>query len=62
VEIQPRIFERFFHIDQVGGRLFRGVGLGLAIARQVIEQHGGHIAVASKLGEGTLVTIRLKQA
>jgi hypothetical protein len=32
------------------------------IARQVIEQHGGHIAVASKLGEGTLVTIRLKQA
>lgn len=58
--VLPRIFERFFHIDQMGDRLFRGVGLGLAIARQVIEQHGGTIDVTSKPGEGTLVTIRLK--
>jgi len=43
----------------VGGHLFRGVGLGLSICRQVIEQHGGRIEVASKLGEGSTFTIYL---
>ncbi len=55
-----RIFERFFHLDEVGGHLFRGVGLGLSIARQVIEQHGGEIDVKSKLGEGSTFTVWLK--
>ena len=56
----PRIFDRFFHIDQVDEHLFRGVGLGLSIARQVIEQHGGHIEVESTPGEGSNFTIYLK--
>jgi len=56
----PHIFERFFHLDEVGGRLFRGAGLGLSIARQVIDQHGGELQVASRLGEGTRVRIELK--
>ncbi len=58
-EALGRIFERFFRLDEVGGHLFRGVGLGLSICRQVIEQHGGRIEVASKLGEGSTFTIYL---
>ncbi len=55
----PHIFERFFHLDQVGKHIFRGVGLGLSIARQVIEQHQGRIEVNSQLGEGSTFTIYL---
>ncbi len=54
-----RIFDRFFHLDEVDGRLFRGVGLGLSIAQQVIEQHRGRIEVESKLGEGSQFKIYL---
>jgi len=36
--------------------------LGLSIARQVIEQHGGEIAVQSRLGEGSIFTLRLKRS
>lgn len=55
----PHIFDRFFHIELIGGRLFRGVGLGLSIARQVIEQHGGKIEVQSHLGQGSTFRIIL---
>jgi signal transduction histidine kinase len=58
-EALPRIFERFFRLDEVKGHLFRGVGLGLSICRQAIEQHGGHIEVESVLGEGSIFTIYL---
>jgi signal transduction histidine kinase len=58
-EVMPRIFDRFFHVDKVGDHLFRGVGLGLSIARQVIEQHNGEITVKSELGKGSTFTIRL---
>ena len=57
----PRIFERFFHIDELGGHVFGGVGLGLPIAKQVLEQHGGEIRVSSKLGEGSIFTVYLNQ-
>ncbi len=58
-ETLPRIFERFFHIDQIEGRLYRGVGLGLSIARQVIEQHQGSIQVNSVQSQGTTVSLLL---
>jgi two-component system sensor histidine kinase SenX3 len=61
-QVQDRIFDRFFHIDQIEGRMFRGAGLGLSIARQVIEQHHGIIQVKSKPGKGTNVWIGLKAA
>ena len=35
------------------------MGLGLAITKQIVEAHGGSIQVASKLGEGTIFTVRL---
>jgi len=58
-EIIPHIFERFFHVDHVGKHIFRGAGLGLSIARQVIELHRGIIEVKSKLDKGSIFTIRL---
>jgi signal transduction histidine kinase len=57
----PRVFERFHRGANVVGRI-RGTGLGLAGARQIVEQHGGTIAVASPPGAGTTVTLRLPLA
>ena len=50
---RERIFEVFY--SSRGG----GTGLGLPIARQIIERHGGHIELESTVGEGTRFTIRL---
>lgn len=58
----PRIFDRFFHTEQAGGRVFTGAGLGLSIAKQVIEQHKGKIIVDSRFGEGTTVRVELPAA
>lgn len=58
-EAMPDIFNRYFRLDQVGGYLFRGLGLGLSIARQVVLQHGGEIQVKSELGQGSTFTIWL---
>lgn len=60
-EALPFIFDRFYHLDEVNGHLFRGAGLGLSIARQVIKQHGGEIAVQSALGRGSTFRLRLKR-
>jgi signal transduction histidine kinase len=60
-EAIPHIFDRFYHLDEVGGHLFRGVGLGLSIARHVVEGLGGSIDVESKLGEGSKFIIKLKK-
>ena len=60
-EVLPHIYERFFHVDKVGDHLFRGAGLGLSIARHVIEQHKGTIQVESELGKGSTFTVSLKQ-
>lgn len=58
-EAIPRIFDRYYRLDEVGGHLFRGVGLGLSIARKVIEEHGGRISVDSTLRKGSVFTVYL---
>jgi signal transduction histidine kinase len=60
-EARLQIFDRFFHLDQVGEYMFRGAGLGLSIARQVIEMHHGRIEAESQTGMGTTITIHLYQ-
>ena len=52
------IFERFHRGGNVAERI-QGVGIGLAGARQIVEQHGGTIAVESREGFGTAVIVRL---
>ncbi len=54
------IFDRFYHLDKQGEHLFRGIGLGLAITRQVIEQHHGKLEVESQPGEGSTFSMRLQ--
>ncbi len=52
-----RVFDRFYRADTA--RSAGGSGLGLAIAKQIVEQHGGSIEVASDAGEGATFTITL---
>ena len=57
----PFIFERFYRTDLSRSRETGGTGIGLAIASEVIQKHGGAIEVESKLGKGSTFTIRLPQ-
>jgi len=61
-EVMPHIFDRFFHVDQIDGRMFRGAGLGLSIARQILEEHDGRIRVESEPGKGTIVLVYLNRS
>jgi signal transduction histidine kinase len=53
----PHVFDRFRRGTNVGE--IRGSGIGLANARQIVEQHGGKVEVTSTVGEGTTFTVRL---
>ncbi|RJP54900.1 MAG: hypothetical protein C4557_02260 [Anaerolineaceae bacterium] len=58
-EIRPRIFDRFFHLEKSGDELYGGLGIGLSITRQVIQQHRGTLDVQSEPGKGSTFTISL---
>lgn len=58
-EIRPRIFDRFFHLEKSGDELYGGLGIGLSITRQVIQQHKGSLDVESEPGKGSKFTISL---
>jgi signal transduction histidine kinase len=52
------VFDGFYRASNVTGQ-FKGTGLGLTSVRQIIEQHGGTVALESTEGAGTTVTLRL---
>lgn len=60
-EKMTRVFDRFYHLERQENDLFGGIGLGLAITKQVIEQHQGKLTVTSTPGRGSTFTIVLKK-
>lgn len=54
----PRVFERFYRAEDVTGGI-DGAGIGLASAKQIVDQHGGTIAVISDEGRGSTFRMRL---
>ena len=57
-----QVFERFYQVDGSATRRFEGVGLGLAIAKQIVQAHGGKIWVESQLGERSVFYFTLPKA
>jgi signal transduction histidine kinase len=58
-QAMPHVFERFYRADPARGREGDGAGLGLAIARGLVEAHGGRIWAESEAGRGTIVRFTL---
>jgi two-component system heavy metal sensor histidine kinase CusS len=55
----PRVFDRFFRVDESRSQASGGTGLGLAIVQSIMLLHGGNVEIASKVGQGTQVTLRV---
>jgi two-component system phosphate regulon sensor histidine kinase PhoR len=56
---RDRLFAKFFRTRQAEERSIQGVGLGLSIAKSIVESHGGRIEVDSELGVGTEFRVRI---
>jgi CheY-like chemotaxis protein/anti-sigma regulatory factor (Ser/Thr protein kinase) len=56
---QAKIFQEFHQVDPGPGRRQQGTGLGLALTRRFALLHGGDVRVSSKVGEGSVFTLRL---
>lgn len=55
----PKIFDRFYRIDPSRSSLTGGLGLGLTIAKSIINLHKGQISIESEINKGTTITIKL---
>ena len=55
----PHVFDRFYRTDESRARVTGGRGVGLSIARAVVETHGGTISVESEIGVGSCFTVTL---
>jgi signal transduction histidine kinase/DNA-binding response OmpR family regulator len=55
----PKIFDRFYQVDSSGQRAYAGSGLGLALAKELVQLMGGRIAVESQAGKGSLFSLEL---
>jgi two-component system phosphate regulon sensor histidine kinase PhoR len=57
----PRIFERFYRVDEARTREQGGTGLGLAIVKHIVQLHGGNVSVTSEAGKGSVFSFTLKK-
>jgi two-component system sensor histidine kinase CiaH len=56
----PHLFDRFYRVDKSRTKTdVKGYGLGLSIAKQIIDKHNGSIKIESKIGKGTTFTVQL---
>lgn len=55
----PHLFERFHRVDGARRRSHEGSGIGLALVKELVEMHGGTVAVESRIGIGTTFTVAL---
>lgn len=56
----PHLFDRFYRADKSRGKSdVSGYGLGLSIAKHIVDRHGGSIKVKSEVGRGTTFSIQL---
>ncbi|WP_242043284.1 ATP-binding protein [Leptolyngbya sp. FACHB-671] len=55
----PRLFERFHRVEGAWGRTFEGTGIGLSLVQELVQLHGGTIAVESTLGQGSTFRVQV---
>ena len=58
----PRVFDRFYRVEEGRSRESGGTGLGLSIARWSVEIHGGRVRVKSEPGKGCVFSVILPRA
>ncbi len=61
-ELHGKIFERFFQVDNSPTRQFGGVGIGLAVVKQILEAHGSRVRVESEPDKGSTFGFSLPAA
>lgn len=54
---QKKVFEKFYRASSLAGKQIPGLGLGLSYVRQIVEAHRGKVALYSRVGQGTKVTV-----
>lgn len=58
-EALPRLFERFYRVQNAQGRSYEGTGIGLSLVKELVKLQGGTIEVKSTLGEGTSFIVKM---